>query len=169
MRSRRRRRVVRQPTRFAGLSDVKNRGGVMATYFYTTIDDPSGSSTFAYGINASGQIVGSYLPGHGFLYSAGTYTTLDDPNGVTVAYGINDAGQIVGNYTILGLDNAIATHGYLYSGGIYTTLDDPSAPGGITTTTSADGINNGGQIVGYYRGSDGRNHGFLYSGGIYTT
>ena len=71
----------------------------MATYFYTTIDDPLGSSTSAYGINASGQIVGSYgdnLPRHGFLYDAGSYTTLDGPLGQTAASGINDSGHIVG-------------------------------------------------------------------------
>ena len=138
----------------------------MATYFYTTIDDPLGSTTSAYGINASGQIVGTYnVPRQGFLYSAGAYTTLAEPT----AYGINSSGQIVGNYTISGPDNAVATHGYLYSGGTYTTLDDPSAAGGITSTTSADGINKSGQIVGYYRDSFGSTHGFLYSGGTYTT
>ena len=54
-------------------------------------------------INDAGQIVGDYLDSsgtmHGFLYSAGIYTTLDDPLGIrTVASGINDAGQIVGYY-----------------------------------------------------------------------
>ncbi|MGC1092817.1 MAG: hypothetical protein WA905_08790, partial [Pseudolabrys sp.] len=34
------------------------------------------------------------------------------------------------------------------------------------TDTTAEGINNSGQIVGYYSGSDGT-HGFLYSGGAY--
>jgi len=42
------------------------------------------TSTVAYGINNSGQIVGSYTNAsgaHGFLLSGGTYTTLDDPLG----------------------------------------------------------------------------------------
>jgi probable HAF family extracellular repeat protein len=160
--------VVRQSTRIAGLSNVKNGADVMATYFYTTIDDPLGSKTIAYGINASGQIVGLFSGGS-FLYSGGAYTTLNDPLGTTTAYGINDSSQVVGNYTILGADSALATHGFSYSGGTYTTIDDPSAGGGITSTTSADGINNDGQIVGYYRDSFGSTHGFLYSGGIYTT
>jgi probable HAF family extracellular repeat protein len=46
----------------------------------------------------------------------------------------------------------------------YTTLDDPSATNG----TQAVGINDAGQIVGWYDNASGSN-GFLYSGGTYTT
>src|SRR5205807_2545796 len=65
------------------------------------------AGTLAYGINASGQVVGSYNDNigggtHGFLYSGGTYTTLDVPdagaNGTTVAQSINGLGQIAGYY-----------------------------------------------------------------------
>ena len=55
----------------------------MSVYTYTTLDDPMGDATVAYGINISGQIVGYYQTGnffHGFLLSGGTYTTLDDPS-----------------------------------------------------------------------------------------
>ena len=95
----------------------------MPVYTYTTLDDPSANNnTQAFGINASGQIVGEYIDAsnhtHGFLYSNGTYTTLDDPSasatGGTIALGINDLGQIVGTY----VDPATAhTHGFLYDGG----------------------------------------------------
>ncbi len=93
--------------------------------------------TLAYGINATGQIVGYYEDDgtafgldHGFLYSGGNYTTLDDPsaNAGTFAQGINDSGQIVGYYT----NTASGNHGFLYNpagGGTYTTLDDPFAAG----------------------------------------
>jgi hypothetical protein len=64
------------------------------------------------------KIVGYYLDsGHvnyGFLYSGGTYTTLDDPSAShayddgTVAAGINREGDIVGYY----LDQT-GTHGFL--------------------------------------------------------
>ena len=47
----------------------------------------------------------------------------------------------------------------------YTTIDDPSATNG----TYAFGINDLGQIVGYYSDLSNYVHGFLYSGGIYTT
>src|SRR5205823_14439873 len=108
---------------------------------YTTLDDPLATGamfnkgTFAYGINNSGQIVGSYANNigsgiHGFVYSGGSYITLDDPWAEThnaglgtVASGINDAGQIAGFY----YDFGAHPHGFLYSGGVYTTLDDPLA------------------------------------------
>jgi len=55
--------------------------------------------TFAFGINNNGQVVGTYNDAsgsHGFIYSDGTYTTLDDPAGTdTQALGINDLGEIV--------------------------------------------------------------------------
>jgi probable HAF family extracellular repeat protein len=46
----------------------------------------------------------------------------------------------------------------------FTTIDVPGA-----TDTSAWGINDSGQIVGYHIGVDGLDHGFLYSGGAFTT
>jgi probable HAF family extracellular repeat protein len=135
----------------------------MPIYTYTTIDDPlasatSGNGTDALGINAMGQIVGTYHDAssghHGFLYSGGTYTTLDDPSAGsgfgkgTDAWGINASGQIVGDYT----DSSNKEHGFLYNpnGGTYTTLDDPrpllslshwastlQAKSSVTTATAA--------------------------------
>ena len=114
-----------------------------------------------------------YDPGftsHGFVYSGGSYTTLDDPAAGTgtfaqgtLAQGINNAGTVVGNY----FDAAGVSHGFLYSGGSYTTLhDDPAAAGNVTFV---QGINASGTVVGYYTDAGGTEHGFLYSGGSYTT
>jgi uncharacterized membrane protein len=97
---------------------------------YTTLDVPGSTWTQAYGINASGQIVGWYDYGNGFLLDQGTYTTLDAPN----ANGINDSGQIVGAYY---------PTSFLLDHGSYTTIDVPVLP-----FTSANGINASGQIVG---------------------
>jgi len=57
----------------------------MPIYTYTTLDDPSAAGGISpQGINDTGQIVGQYADAsgkiHGFLYSGGTYTPLDDPN-----------------------------------------------------------------------------------------
>jgi probable HAF family extracellular repeat protein len=46
----------------------------------------------------------------------------------------------------------------------YTTIDDPLA----TKGTTAEDINNAGQIVGSYDNASGQ-HGFLYSSGVFTT
>ena len=142
----------------------------MSTYSFLSLSAPANGvgAPSARGINNAGQMVGFYLDSnsqaHGFLYSGGVYTALDDPlashgapYGGTYVYGINNLGQIVGSYA-----DGTGTHGFLYSGGTYTTLDDPLA----TSGTSAYGINDRGQIVGSY-GS----HGFLYdlNTGLYTT
>jgi len=111
------------------------------------------------GINDAGQIVGWYGSGvqHGFLYSGGAYTTLDDPLSTiaTFATGINDAGQIVGYYE----DSSGVDHSFLYSDGKYTAFDDPMGAAG----TFANSINDRGQVVGFYIDSSGVYHGFLAS------
>jgi probable HAF family extracellular repeat protein len=75
----------------------------------TDISVPGAVARYATGINQLGQIVGYYSGAagdtHGFLYSDGTFSTLDVPGAVggtlgagTYAYGINAQGQIVGTY-----------------------------------------------------------------------
>src|SRR5437588_3399880 len=72
----------------AGLMGVSGREVAQANGSqFTTIDDPNGmNGTFAYAINARGDIVGQYLDNadmvHGFLLSRGRYITIDDPSGV---------------------------------------------------------------------------------------
>ena len=85
--------------------------------------------------------------------------------------GINDSGQVVGLYGYsYNLDTGINTglaffaYGFLLSGGSYTRLDVPGA-----RFTQAFGINDSGQVVGYYFVSDQGLHGFLLSGGGYTS
>ena len=55
----------------------------MPVLTYTTIDDPRANfRTDPFAINDAGTIVGTYVDltgNHGFLYSGGTYTTLDAP------------------------------------------------------------------------------------------
>jgi uncharacterized membrane protein len=109
-------------------------------YSFTTIDVPGASSTSAYGINDSSQIVGDYYDStgmsHGLVDTGGSFTTIDVPGGsYSHAYGINDSGQIVGWY---------ADHGFLDNGGSFTEIDVPGA-----ILTEADGISESGQIVGY--------------------
>ena len=57
-------------------------------------------------------------------------------------------------------------HGFLYEAGVFTMLDVPGA-----NNTTPSGINDDGQIVGYYSvgfGSEFRQHGFLYAAGGFT-
>jgi uncharacterized membrane protein len=118
----------------------------MTVYTYTTTDDPSAvtGTTEAEGINDAGQIVGDYQDAagpHGYIFSGGIFTTLDDPFGVkgTIATGINDTGQIVGFY----IDAGGLRHGFIDNGGTYTNIEYPGS-----TQTFVEGINASGVVVG---------------------
>jgi uncharacterized membrane protein len=154
------------------LETLEDRTVPSGGYSFTTIDDRNGANgSFADGINARGQIAGSYADAnftfHGFLLRDGQYTTLDDPNAGTFsfqgtsAYGINASGSIVGSYT----DPSYLTHGFLLRDGQYTTIDDPYA----FLFSEANAINSSGQIVGAYLDGNTVVHGFLLSHGQYTT
>ena len=104
----------------------------------------SGKGTTCFGINNSGQVVGSYSTavfGNGFVYDAGVYTDVIIPTATagTTGYGINNVGQVVGSYA----DNA-GQHGFLYnvSSGVWQQFDVPGAQ-----ATLAVGINDAGTIT----------------------
>ena len=129
---------------------------------FTTLDDPNainyanGDYTFAYGVNNDGSIVGTY--GHqgknkAFILNSGIYTdiihtstTLD-----TQAYGLNDVGQIVGEYS--GSLDCHSLCGYVLKGGVFTNIVDD-------ITTTANGINDLGTIVGWSEHGSG-SRGFI--------
>jgi uncharacterized membrane protein len=143
------------------------------TFSYTTIDFTGATQTLAAGINSSGQIVGGYiLPDqsrHGFLDVSGTFTTIDDPSATTGSenVGINDSGQIVGAYNLNPPEAGHVfegAHAFVDNAGTFTTIDDSTA--GVTSTT-AEKINNSGNIVGVYR-TGGPGIGFLDVGGVFT-
>lgn len=151
----------------------------------SNINIPSGNYPFTIVTGISrGNVVGWYTGGaeaHGFIYSNGDFTTLNDPNaapdqngtfypsggiedllataqfdgwGGTFASAI-DGENVVGWY----VDTNGYTHGFLYNGTNYVTLDDPNGIG----ATYAQGIS-GNNIVGWYIGTNGVTHGFLYNG-----
>ncbi len=163
-----------------GGSGINDKGQIVGTYQsngviegfidtsgeFTNIQVPGETSTFAYGINNSGQAVGDFIRtdgnSHGFLYTGGVLTTIDAPGAQqTFAVGINDTGQIVGSY--FGAD--LISHGLLYVDGHFTTIDDPSGVRG----TFIHGINDRSQIVGYFWDRQNIRHGFLDTDGHFTT
>jgi probable HAF family extracellular repeat protein len=124
---------------------------------FTVIDGPSSTDdgptirTLAKGINAAGDITGYYdtvNKRHGFLLSRrDVFTTIDlegtqgpPPNGTFVQW-INGRRDIVGSF----FDGSV--HGFLMSGDTVTQLDVPF-PGAVNT--NAPGLNNRGDIVGFY-------------------
>jgi probable HAF family extracellular repeat protein len=123
---------------------------------------PSGSARpgNVFGVNDAGLVVGSYIDSsnneHSFLYNANTQQFSTDYYSL-IPYSINGTGQVVGVF---------GTGSLLYSNGSYTPIAFPSALG-----TTATGINNNGQIVGYYIDSSNVFHSFLYdlNNGVYTS
>ncbi len=121
------------------------------------------TSSVAYDINDSGQIVGysasaDYRYQRAFLYSGSTMTDLGRLDGGTVAMakGINNSGQVVGMSSTAGSANG---HAFLYSG---STMVDLGTNGGVQSVANA--INNRGHLVGSFQESDGCYYGFLYDG-----
>lgn len=135
-------------------------------YAITDLGTLGGTTSYAYGINNSGQIVGwadtTTAYRHAFLYSgSGPIQDLGTlGGGNSFAYGINDSGQVVGEADIsAGYGNY---HAFLYSGS--GPMQDLGTFGGVGS--SASDINNSGQIVGRAGTSagNGNYHAFLYSG-----
>ncbi len=102
------------------------------------------TSTAPYAINNIGQVLGIYedsIGTHGFLYSDGSYSTINIPGASSVnPTGINDSGEIVGDYKDAGGNY----HGFIDIGGDIQTYDVTG-----TQTVIAD-VNNRGQLIGWY-------------------
>src|ERR1051326_3943397 len=94
---------------------------------FTTIDYPGATKTFIWGINAPGDVTGSYVDSagieHGFLLHDGAFTTIDYPGADwTEAFGITAAGEIVGQYGLASEKDTI-THGFRWHSGTYSSLE----------------------------------------------
>lgn len=124
------------------------------SFVYTTIEYPGATFTQAFGVNAAGDVVGTYRDAsgrqHGFLLSAGVYTSIDYPGAVlTDARGIGPGGEIVGAYRLAG-EPGVAFHGYLRArDGQFTPLDFPGHPHTIPQRLLANGT-----VVGCYHDND---------------
>ncbi len=117
----------------------------------------NGSMTaMALGVNSNGTVVGTDGNGNAFFTSRGKVTTFIPTGGMTAtAFGINDRGTIVGQDSI----SSTMTPGFvrLNGGKSYITINAPSGP----DVVNAQSINNNGQVVGFYVGTDGQFHGFM--------
>ncbi len=134
-----------------------------ADYRFVKINVPNSVETQATGINARGDIVGSYIDAdgvhHGFLLRKGVFTTIDVPRAAETwaARGINARGDIVGNFDE---PHYIAQHGFLLSNGKFTQIDYPGS-----SQTVLERINNAGDITGTWFDARGNVSGFIRKDG----
>jgi probable HAF family extracellular repeat protein len=85
---------------------------------YSTIAPPGARSSTAFGINAGGDVVGTFVDQsfvqHGFLLSKGEFISIDFPDAQgTIARGIGPSGEIVGSYWLPGDNPLLAARGFL--------------------------------------------------------
>jgi hypothetical protein len=118
----------------------------------------------AFGINNLGQVTGfGPASNTAFIYNPnGTITYFSGPGDVLgiIGEGINDAGDVVGDveYKIQGASVSYQDHGFIRTpNGSLTIFDVPNG----TNHTYARGINDMGEIVGYYYDNSGPPHGFI--------
>ncbi len=123
----------------------------------------AGPSLTATAINNAGDVAGFYAASNGsteafVLYANGRFKTLAFPgSAMTQAFGINNLGEVAGAYST-GSGKNVATHGFTWQPGQgFATVD---APGGAGTTT-LNGINDSGDLVGFYTDAAGNTDGLL--------
>jgi hypothetical protein len=135
------------------------------THRYSTVTDPNApsASLTAAAINKHGDVAGFYTnpsTGNtdGFLKVGRTFIDLAVPGASsTMALGVNDHDEVVGTYTV-GSGSSAVMHGFTWKPGKgFTTVDDPHGIG----TTTINGVNNAGDLVGFYVDAAGNTDGFL--------
>jgi probable HAF family extracellular repeat protein len=134
-----------------------------ATGVFTAIKVPGAVSATASGINDNGDVVGfatdSASTTYSWLMHNGHLTTYQFPGGsMTEAFGVNSKDQIVGQY----LDGSGVQHGFVLTAPFgpvshWQKIDDPNGVG----STTVNGINANGDLVGFYTDSAGNVDGML--------
>jgi probable HAF family extracellular repeat protein len=138
------------------------RGFLFEQGRFTTIAPPGSGYTIAYDINDAGQIVGvfgSFADSHAFLWTHGQFVAPDPANlAVAQASGINRSGQLVM------VSFAKQTGLRLEPGGAWSEIRVAGA-----AFTSPTGINDRGEIVGWWRSATDTNlRGFVLAFGLLT-
>jgi probable HAF family extracellular repeat protein len=139
---------------------------------FRAIDFPGGVLTSARGINDDGAVAGGFAESndpsvvHGFVLRNGKFLELDFPGSAhSGILGINEAGDVTGSYDLGDINTGI---GYFTHRQEFKSFE---VPGSAPLSTGPHGINDDGQVVGFY--NDGANpnvvHGFLLDDGKFTT
>ncbi len=133
-----------------------------ATGKFKAVVPPGATNVVATGINDAGDITGFVTTPSGqtsgFLDKGGSFSSFSFPNGSdTQPFGINVKDQIVGSY----LDGSGVMHGFLLghplSHAKWHSIDDPNGIG----STLVNGLNDKGDLVGFYTDAAGNTDGML--------
>ena len=115
-------------------------------------------------INNKGDIAGFVTNNgvdQGFIKEGDKTELLQGPKGAVsvMALGINNEEQVVGSFT----DGTGAMHGFLFDeqSKSYTVIDDPHGVKGPTAMTVVNGLNDKGQLTGFYLDANGNTDGML--------
>ena len=137
-----------------------------ATGVFTSIHIPGTVSATATAINDNGDVAGFGKDTAGNTFSwllrGGQLTDYQFPGGSnTQALGVNDHDEIVGTY----VDASGVMHGFTLKSPLgptshWQTIDD-FAPGAVPGTTVVNGVNNAGDLVGFYTDAAGNVDGML--------
>jgi hypothetical protein len=135
--------------------------------WFRRIRIPGAMSTTASGINNRGAVAGFYTGRggvtRGFLRGAhGHLIRLTFPGASsTMAFGVNDFGEVVGTY-MTGQGNKAKSFGFTWSRRTeFRTINDPHGSG----ATTLNGINNAGDLVGFFTDRKGNTDGVLVAKG----
>jgi probable HAF family extracellular repeat protein len=133
-------------------------------FWFLSFDYPGADATRAMGINAQGDVVGSFDDAngtHGFIFENGRFKAFDVPaSPSTQPKSSNARGEIVGFY----FDADFNLHGFHLFRGEFKTIDIP-----FSIETRAEGINEAGTISGEYVDQQENEHGYLLRDGHFET
>lgn len=136
------------------------RAGIYMTFdlLEGSADNPRGMWPLS--MSPTGELIGHMqVPGdrmRGWSLAGNKLLVLDfppgDANGMTCSFAMNSKGEMTGHY----LRTGEVVRGFHYRDGVYTSFEVPGAK-----RTDARGINERGDIVGFYVDANNVNHGFL--------
>lgn len=140
-------------TTLISLGSIANPAMAATLYNLTDLGTLGGNTSYAYGINNRGQVVGSSLTASGnmqaFIWENGVMTGLGAFGGnASIANDINDSGQVVGYAET----NIAGWGGWVKRAFVWDSqagMQQLSSSSPTFYNTSATGINNRGEIVGY--------------------
>ena len=130
----------------------------------------TGLGTSAFGLNNWGEIAGQYADkngvGHGFYGSFEGFTSYSEPDagpvpgffGGSGLSGINDFGDMAGGFASDNPLDPLLAHGFMLHKGQVTVIDPPAS-----FLTQVFGINNRGDVSGFYYDAHRLGHGYIYN------